>query len=125
MEQGADIAGVFNRLSMGMKFLEKKLKFSFSKKYGFLTTCPSNIGISMRASVHIKLPRLSEQNELLYKTADKYKLQIRGTYGEKSSIENSVFDISNKQRLGINEKDCLTILSKGVSKLIKIEKQLL
>ncbi|MCP3901842.1 MAG: arginine kinase, partial [Desulfobacteraceae bacterium] len=107
MESGSNLSKTFNRLSVAIKLLEKSLKFSFYKKYGYLTSCPSNIGISMRASVHIKLPGLNKQKELLYKTAEQYKLQIRGTSGEKTSIENSTFDISNKQRLGINEQDCL------------------
>ncbi len=124
MEPGSDIAGVFNRLSMGIKYLEKKLTFSLSKKYGFLTACPSNIGISMRASVHIKLSKLNKQQDLLYKKAEELGLQIRGTSGEKSNIEESIFDISNKQRLGISEKDCLIILSSGIRKLIALEKQL-
>jgi protein-arginine kinase len=123
MEPGSDLAETFNRLSVAIKILEQNLKFSFNYKYGYLTSCPSNIGISMRASVHIKLPRLNKQKELLYKTAKQYKLQVRGTSGEKSSIENSIFDISNKQRLGISEKDCLDILSKGIQKLISLEKQ--
>ena len=124
MEPGSDLAGTFNRLSVAIKVLEKKLKFSFCKRYGYLTSCPSNIGISMRASVHIRLPGLNKQKELLYRTAEQCRLQIRGTSGEKSGIDNSVFDISNKQRLGINEKECLSILSKGIQKLIAIEKQI-
>jgi arginine kinase len=124
MEPGSDIAGIFNRLADAIKILEQDLKFSFSEQYGYLTACPSNIGISMRASVHIKLPKLCKKKELLYKTAEEYRLQIRGTSGEKSSVEDSILDISNKQRLGISEKDCLLILSKGVQKLIELEEQI-
>ncbi|MCD4742185.1 MAG: hypothetical protein K8R67_06885 [Desulfobacteraceae bacterium] len=123
MELGSDLSGVFNRLSKAISILEKSLKFSFSKKYGFLTACPSNIGISMRASVHIKLPMLNKQKKALYKTVEQNKLQIRGTSGEKSNIENAIFDISNKQRLGINENDCLAILSKGIKEIIMLEQK--
>jgi creatine kinase/arginine kinase len=124
MDSGSDIAKTFNRLSAAITTLEKMLNFSFSSRYGYLTSCPSNVGIAMRASVHIKLPKFYKQKELLNKTAKKYKLQIRGSSGEKSNIVNSVFDISNKQRLGISEQQCLTILSAGVQKLISIEKQI-
>jgi len=123
MESGSDIIGIFTRLANAIQILEQNLKFSFSEQYGHLTACPSNLGISMRASVHIQLPKLNKQKELLYKTAEQYKLQIRGTSGEKSNVENSIFDISNKQRLGISEKDCLLILSKGIKKLIELEEQ--
>ena len=124
MEQGSNISSVFNRLGKGIKSLETNLEFSFSKKYGYLTACPSNIGIAMRASVHIKLPELKKQKEFLYKTAAQYGLQIRGTCGEKTRVENFIFDISNKQRLGITENECINILSNGIQKIISIEKKL-
>ncbi|MCP3899237.1 MAG: arginine kinase [Desulfobacteraceae bacterium] len=124
LDNGSDIAKTFNRLSCAIINLEKNLKFSFSKKYGYLTSCPSNVGISMRASVHIRLPKLDKQKKLLYQTAEQCKLQLRGTSGEKSNVEDSVFDISNKQRLGISEKDCLLILATGIKKLIELEEQI-
>jgi arginine kinase len=125
MDSGSDLAGTFNRLCLGINALEKDLKFSISNKYGYLTSCPSNIGTSMRASVHIKLPGINQQKELMNKIAKQYGLQIRGTSGEKSSIEKSVFDISNKHRLGVTEHDCLALLSKGIQELIEIEKKLI
>jgi len=35
------------------------LKFAFSDHLGAITTCPTNLGTGVRASVHIKLPFLS------------------------------------------------------------------
>ena len=121
MNSGSNLAEVFDTLCTGMETLEKSLDFSLCEKYGYLTSCPSNIGISMRASVHIRLPNLWKNKDFLIKFAEQNRLQIRGTSGEKSSVENYVFDISNKQRLGVNEIDCLKILSNGINKLIELE----
>ena len=32
-------------------FIEEKLDYAFSEKIGYLTTCPTNLGTGMRASV--------------------------------------------------------------------------
>jgi creatine kinase/arginine kinase len=35
-------------------------KFSYDDHLGFITSCPTNLGTAMRASVHIHLPELSK-----------------------------------------------------------------
>ena len=56
----------------------------------------------MRASVHIKLPLLSKREEFS-QIAEKFNVQIRGVNGEHSESVDSIFDISNKRRLGRSE----------------------
>ncbi len=124
MEKGGKISEAFNRLCIFLTALEKNIVFSFDPHLGFLTSCPTNIGTGIRAGVHIKLPALNENKELLFKLTDSFNLQIRGTRGEKTGVKNSVFDISNSQRLGITEKQCIQNLHKGLSEIIALEKQL-
>ena len=124
MESGSDATGVFNRLAGFLSFLENRIDFAKDSKYGYLTACPSNIGTAMRAGVHIRLPVLDKQRDILYRTAEKSGLQVRGTGGEKTGVRDSVFDISNKQRLGITETECVHTLHKGVIALIRLEQQL-
>lgn len=52
---------VFKRLYRALKPLEKNLKFAFDERYGYFSTCPSNLGTSLRASVLIRLPELSSK----------------------------------------------------------------
>ena len=58
MEQGSDFASVFTRLARASEEIEKVVKFAHDERLGYLTSCPTNIGTGMRASVHIKLPNL-------------------------------------------------------------------
>ena len=58
MEPGADVASVFERLTRGAAFLEKFITFNRNDHLGYITSCPSNLGTGLRASVHIKLPKL-------------------------------------------------------------------
>lgn len=123
LQRDGNLSQTFNRLAEGLACLETKMNFAFSRKLGYLTACPSNLGTAMRASVHIKLPRLEKNRELLMGTARNYNLQIRGTCGEKTDIEGAVFDISNRQRLGITEKECITTLYKGIRAVLNLENQ--
>lgn len=124
MEKGGDMCSVFNRLSRAVISLEKSLDFLFDNHIGYITSCPTNLGTAMRASVHIKLPGLASDMDLFQKTADDLNIQIRGIHGEHSESEGGVFDISNKRRLGLTEKECIMDLYNGVLKLISIEKTL-
>jgi len=60
MEPGANFHAVFERLSRASKYIEKVAKFSHDSHLGFITSCPTNLGTALRASVHIKLPKLSK-----------------------------------------------------------------
>jgi len=124
MQQGGDIKEVFTRLSHAVKSLEEKMKFLKSEHLGYITSCPTNLGTAMRASVHIKLPKLSENLELFKTITDKNHLQIRGVHGEHSKSEGGIFDISNRRRLGISEVECAKDLYKGVKELIDTERSM-
>ena len=124
MESGGDIKAVFSRLVKAIGELEKELEFLYTKHLGYITSCPTNLGTAMRASVHIKLPKLSKDLELFNKITDKYYLQIRGVNGEHSESEDGIFDISNKRRLGITEVECVKDMYDGVVALIETEKSL-
>ena len=124
MQQGGDIKEVFIRLVNAVNELEKDMKFLKSDHLGYITSCPTNLGTALRASVHIKLPKLSQDKELFKTITDKFHLQIRGVHGEHSESEGGIFDISNRRRLGISEVECVKDLYNGVKELIKVEKSL-
>ena len=58
MQKGADILAVFTRLSTAATEIEKVAKFAHDDHLGYITSCPTNLGTALRASVHIKLPLL-------------------------------------------------------------------
>ena len=124
MQKGGDIQEVFQRLMRAISELEKKMKFSFSQHLGYITSCPTNLGTAMRASVHIALPKLAQDMEAFKTITDKHHLQIRGVHGEHSESEGGVYDISNKRRLGVTEVECVQDMYDGVSALIEVEKNL-
>ena len=124
LEKSSRLDLAFARLCKAVALLNLNLQFAHSNHLGFLTSCPTNIGTTMRAGVHIRLKRLSRKPKLLDQLIKKYRFQIRGTGGEKTRVDDAVFDISNRQRLGITESDIIENLHTGLCEIIQIEKRL-
>lgn len=124
MQQGADIAEVFNRLKKALDYIQSKINFAQDDIRGFYTTCPTNLGTAMRASVHIKIPKLSSKPNFEELCKD-LGLSIRGAHGEHSESTDGIYDISNKRRLGLTEREIYQHLYTGVKRLIELEKELM
>jgi creatine kinase/arginine kinase len=72
MQQGADLHAVFERLSRACAHIEKVVKFSHDNHLGYITSCPTNLGTALRASVHIRVPKLAKNREEFEKIAAEY-----------------------------------------------------
>lgn len=122
MLSGGDLNALFDRLSIGINHLEGLLPpFAVSKSYGNVTSCPTNLGTGMRASLHMKLPLLTANGqdlEPLKHEAKALGLAVRGAGGEHSDAgEGGLVDISPVARLGVTEMDIMRCLYDGVAKL--------
>ena len=124
MQTGADIGAVFDRLSRAANTIEQVAKFSHDEHLGYITSCPTNLGTALRASVHIRLPKLSQDMAKFQAIADKYNVQIRGIHGEHSETVDSTYDISNKRRLGMSEVALVQDMYEGVKAMIEAEKSM-
>lgn len=122
MQPGAGIKEVFDRLCRAAAHIETVLKFSHDEHLGYITSCPTNLGTALRASVHIKLPKLMKNKETFNAIADKYYVQIRGIHGEHTETDDGVFDISNRRRLGRSEAALVQDMIDGVQALIAAER---
>jgi protein-arginine kinase len=122
MQNGGNVGQVLERLIKGVKTIEKAVPFSRDDRLGWLTFCPTNLGTTVRASVHIKLPKISAKPDF-QKICDDLKLQIRGIHGEHSENVGGVYDISNKARLGCTEFEAVKQMYDGIKHLIELEKK--
>ena len=89
--------------------LAKNLDIAFDEKLGYLTACPTNLGTGLRASVMMFLPALTEGGKIgaLVKEAERLGLTVRGLYGEGSSAEGYMYQISNEVTLGVSEYEII------------------
>lgn len=124
MQKGANLRQVFERLSRGAAAIEKVVKFAHDEHLGYITSCPTNLGTAMRASVHVRLPELSKDKARFQAIADQYYVQIRGIHGEHTETDDGTYDISNRRRLGRSEKDLVQDMYDGVKAMIAAEKEL-
>jgi protein-arginine kinase len=101
------------------------LEFAKSADYGFVTSCPTNLGTGMRASVHIPLPNLTKDgtDKQAKAIAKPLGLSVRGTGGEHTPIgKDGTCDISPSARFCITEAQIITALYNGL-KLLKEEEE--
>jgi len=117
MQKGGDILEVFIRLVEALKKIEKRLSFLYDEHLGYIASCPTNLGTAMRASVHIKLENITQED--FDSIVKKYHLQVRGVHGEHSQSEGAIYDVSNARRLGVSEVECVSDLYYGVKALLE------
>lgn len=105
------------------KALEKKLDFAFSKEFGYLTACPTNVGTGLRGSALMHLPGLvlSGQMEKVVRAVSQLGMTVRGLFGEGSEAHGSMFQISNQQTLGETETEILRHLEAVLRTIVEQE----
>ena len=92
MQDGADIGAVFERLSRAATAIEKVARFAHNDHIGYITSCPTNLGTALRASVHIKLPLLAAQKERFEKIAAEFNVPVAAYHvsGEYAMLKAAV-----------------------------------
>jgi protein arginine kinase len=105
--------------------LGRELPFAYHQEFGFLTSCPTNVGSGMRASVFMHLPGLVLTKEIgkVLQGLGQVGLTFRGLYGEGSEVVGNFFQVSNQTTLGKTEEDLVDHLDKVVRQVIQYELQ--
>ena len=122
---GFDIDKCYNNLCEFTDSLESNIKFAINDKYGYITACPSNVGAAMRVSVMLHLPALAKLG-LLSKIIDEATsmgLSVRGIYGENTSGYGHIYQISNRQTLGLSDRDIINKTKAIVTAIISQERK--
>lgn len=103
---------------------EKHLNYAFDEQRGYLTSCPTNVGTGIRASVMLHLPALvmTQQISRILQAITQVGLVVRGLYGEGSEALGNLFQLSNQVTLGMSEHDILSNLYSVASQIIKQER---
>jgi len=124
MEKGGTLLNTFTRFCNGMTLFENALKrrgneFMWTRRLGYIVTCPSNLGTGLRCDVKLKLPLLSATanfNAML----KALRLQKRSPSGN----DDGCWEISNIDRLGFTEAELVLKVYEGSRLMISMEKRL-
>jgi protein arginine kinase len=105
-------------------WLESNIEYAFDETHGYLTSCPTNVGTGLRASVMMHLPglMLTQQLNRIIPAINQLGLVVRGIYGEGSEALGNIFQISNQITLGKSEMDIVEDLKSVVGQLISQER---
>lgn len=103
----------------------RELPYAFHPEFGFLTSCPTNVGTGLRASVLVHLPALVLTKEIgkVLQGLSQVGLTFRGLYGEGSEVVGNFFQLSNQTTLGKSEEDLVDHLDRMVRQVIHFEEQ--
>jgi protein arginine kinase len=106
-------------------WFEVHLDFAFDEQRGYLTSCPTNVGTGLRASVMMHLPALvmTQQMNRMLPAINQLGLVVRGIYGEGSDALGNIFQISNQITLGRSETEIIEDLANVAKQLIEQERQ--
>ncbi len=104
--------------------LAEQVPYSFDTDFGFLTTCPTNVGTGLRVSVMLHLPALalSKHIQKVFNAVEKVNLAVRGFFGEGSQALGDFYQISNQVTLGVSQEEALLELDKVLPKIIEYER---
>lgn len=99
------------------------VQLAYDDRLGFLTACPTNLGTGLRASVMLFLPAMTRRGMLreLMEHMRRLGMTVRGVYGEGSSVEGYMYQISNEITLGPSEREILELVYDAVYKIAESE----
>ena len=123
LKQGLSLEECYDVAERIDTLLCDKLQFAFKAQFGYLTECPTNLGTGLRASVMLHLPLLEATKEISFisDSVNKIGFTVRGIYGEGTSSEASLYQLSNQITLGISEKEALSNLTAITNQIIEKE----
>jgi protein arginine kinase len=104
-------------------YIDGKVEYAFSEKYGYLTACPTNLGTGIRASVMLHLPALTRRGlmDRVINSVSQVGITVRGLYGEGTQAGACLYQVSNSVSLGISEKETIALLDRIVAQICDSE----
>ena len=121
--KGFELVKAYERIAGIDESIGQSLPFAYDERLGYLTACPSNLGTGMRASVMLFLPGLTKY-DTLQELLPKLKaggMTVRGVFGEGSTAEGYLYQVSNERTLGVSEKEILRLTEYWVTELCSLE----
>ncbi len=124
LDSGLQLETIWEKLNKLDNELSQNIKFAYDNELGFLTSCPTNVGTGMRASVMLHLPALTLTNQVkpLLNGVRRLGYEVRGIFGEGTDSLGNLYQVSNQSTLGEREEDIVFKLNKIILKIIEHEK---
>lgn len=124
MASGFELSSLLEKVNKADDVFEARETIAFDEDMGYLTSCPTNLGTGLRASVMLHLPGLvfTRQINKIINVSTQLGLAVRGLYGEGSEARGNIFQISNQLTLGFSEQEIITNLKTAVREILVQER---
>ena len=124
MASGLDLENILQFVAELDEKIGSIVNYAYNEKYGFLTACPTNAGTGIRASVMVHLPGLARTGNIrkILEVINNFGMNIRGIYGEGTKSGGDMYQVSNKQTLGLSEAEIVKNLKLITEKIIEQER---
>lgn len=124
MASGLNLENLMNFSTELDEKIGSLVNYAYNEQYGFLTACPTNAGTGIRASVMVHLPGLARTGNIrkILEVINNFGMNIRGIYGEGSKAGGDMYQVSNKQTLGLSEAEIVKNLKLITEKIIEQER---
>ena len=121
---GQNLAGLLEQLRDFDQSLARRVAYAYHPRFGYLTSCPTNVGTGLRLSVMLHLPALvySKEIEKTFNACAKMKLAVRGFYGEGTSYLGDFFQVSNQVTLGRSIDKLLQDVARFLPRVVEQER---
>lgn len=105
--------------------LGDRLGWAYHDRWGYLTSCPTNLGSGLRASVMLHLPcvALSKEMPKVLSGLGKLNLTARGLNGEGSEATGHYYQVSNQRTLGYSNDELINKLVLAVEYVVQYEQE--
>ena len=122
---GLSVQEAYRRVNQLDDRLSERLAFAFDPFYGYLTSCPTNVGTGLRVSVMLHLPALvmTRHIEKVFRAVYEMRMTVRGFYGEGTEAFGELYQISNQITCGRSEADIIDDMEAVIAAIIKYEEK--
>lgn len=125
LSPGLDLKGCYEEADHLDDFIEERIRYAYSLKYGYLTSYPTNVGTGMKASVVVHLPSLSLSKRFqdLLEDMSRFGTTVRGVYGRSSENSGDLYEVFNQKTLGVNEQEIMELVANVAVQLSEQENE--
>ncbi len=122
---GLNLQEAYDRVNRLDDRLSERLSFAFDPVYGYLTSCPTNVGTGLRVSVMVHLPALvmTRHIEKVFRAVYEMRMAVRGFYGEGTEAFGELYQISNQITCGRSEQDIIDDMESVIGAIIRYEEK--
>lgn len=123
-QTGGNVQAAYVELTDVLAHVSSKLPTGFarSRRLGYLTSNPANLGTALRVSVLVKIPLLKHCKAELHEWCAARNLVEKGAISESGDRLADLVEVSNRDKLMISEEETVNQLVEGIAQLVRTER---